>query len=509
MFHHRDPTCSYVPNTSLGHTQTIHATLALRRPHTSTPTLLIPFGSAPYTPPICGGDPFDDFQSNAWVDGPSYPPNLAGLGISYVKDTAATSLDVKLPNTDRLFAPDDSSTRIQVDGEVDLFFSLADAIGAKIPPFDLSSAPRVQYTGSSSPATHLTTHYSVDSIHSLGVGSTFDYMEISLEDDMGPLTMNAIGLIPDVNMYDLSLSMNPLDASVNPLDTIGTTPLHHAGNPLEEQEHVSLTSEEAPIQALDDNASTTILKIEECPSSGVIQDIMSILIPPAPEFSFPPWSPPKPPALRKGKRPKPTRTEFQLSSSPPLVKSEGAQFLDGGHHSLAAPYNPENLNLPACASDLAHSSPILNAHLGVELSELTLRAERFRTRNPGRDIDRAWLSHFAGKLSERGELLSDFRCYVIGCDQRNKRRDHILVHVGAHIGQRPFACSVCPLRFLRKNECKRHEASHTGYRPYSCDICSQTFVRQDLVKRHVRRTHESKDDNHPVPKRPRKKTRVQ
>ncbi|KIJ19972.1 hypothetical protein PAXINDRAFT_107581, partial [Paxillus involutus ATCC 200175] len=105
--------------------------------------------------------------------------------------------------------------------------------------------------------------------------------------------------------------------------------------------------------------------------------------------------------------------------------------------------------------------------------------------------------------------LSDFRCYVIGCDQRNKRRDHILVHVGAHIGQRPFACSLCPLRFLRKNECKRHEASHTGYRPYSCDICGQTFVRQDLVKRHVRRTHESRDDNHPVPKRPRKKTRVQ
>ncbi|KIK92478.1 hypothetical protein PAXRUDRAFT_68346, partial [Paxillus rubicundulus Ve08.2h10] len=61
--------------------------------------------------------------------------------------------------------------------------------------------------------------------------------------------------------------------------------------------------------------------------------------------------------------------------------------------------------------------------------------------------------------------------------------------------------------FLRKNECKRHEASHTGYRPYSCDICGQTFVRQDLVKRHVRRTHESRDDNHPVPKRPKKKTR--
>ncbi|KAF9246997.1 hypothetical protein BU15DRAFT_39373, partial [Melanogaster broomeanus] len=159
--------------------------------------------------------------------------------------------------------------------------------------------------------------------------------------------------------------------------------------------------------------------------------------------------------------------------------------------------------------DLAHSSPILNAHLGIELNELASRAERFRTRNPGRVIDREWLSHFAGKLSGRGELLGDFRCYIIDCDQRNKRRDHMLVHVGSHIGERPFACSVCSLRFFRKNEWKRHEASHTGYRPYSCDICGQTFVRKDLVNRHVKRTHELKDENHPVQKRSNKKNRVQ
>ncbi|KIK92477.1 hypothetical protein PAXRUDRAFT_829926 [Paxillus rubicundulus Ve08.2h10] len=444
MLHHRDPTCSYVPNTSPAHTQTIHATLALRKPRTSTPTLLIPFLSAPYVPRVCGGDSFDDFQSNAWVDGSSYPLTLAGLGISYGKDTAATSLDVKLRIGDQTFAPDESATPIQVDGEVDLISSLANAIDVKTPLPDLYSVPSARYMDYSS---------SVDSIHSLGVGTSFDYMEISLEDDMGPLAMNTIGLIPDVNMYDISLSMDPLDASVNPLDTISATSLHHSENPLEE--YVSLTSEEAPTQALADNASTNHLKIEESPSSGIIQDIMSILIPPVPEFSLLPWSSPKLLTPPKGKRSKPTRTEFQLSSSPPLVKSEGPQFLHGDHYTFAVPYNLESQNPPACASDLAHSSPILNAHLGIELSELTFRAERFRTRNPGCDIDRAWLSHFAGKLSERGELLSDFRCYVIGCDQRNKRRDHILVHVGAHIGQRPFACSVwfVELDFILHNMC--------------------------------------------------------
>ncbi|KAF9221915.1 hypothetical protein BS17DRAFT_784166 [Gyrodon lividus] len=487
------------------HTQTTHVTLALRNLHTSTPTLFSPRRNAHNTPRTRRGDSFDDFQSNAWLNGPSHRPPLAGLGISCLKDTAAIPSDIKLRVHDRLLALEDSATPMQVDGEEYLISSLAKAIGVEAPLPDLSSAPNVPIAGPFSSVIHPTTHFSVASIHSLGVDTSFDYMELSLEDDMGPLPLDTIGVIPDVNMYSKSLSMDSSGASVNPLDTISTTSLHHAGNPPQEQ--VSLICEEASIQTLDDKASTDLLKTKECTSSGVIQDIMSILIPPAPEFSFPPSSPPKSHSLQKGNRSWPTRTGFQLSSFPPLAKSEQVQFPDGDFHPLPFPYNLEGTSLPPCASDLAHSSPILNAHLGIELSELTFRAERFRIRNPGRVIDRGWLSHFAGKLSERGELLGDFRCYVIGCDQRNKRRDHILVHVGAHIGQRPFACSVCPLRFLRKNECKRHEASHTGHRPYNCDICGQTFVRQDLVKRHVKRTHEL-DENQPVPKRLRK-TRVQ
>ncbi|KAH9482405.1 Transcriptional regulator CRZ1 [Psilocybe cubensis] len=150
-------------------------------------------------------------------------------------------------------------------------------------------------------------------------------------------------------------------------------------------------------------------------------------------------------------------------------------------------YNHVPLNL---------GTPVFDAHRGIDIEDLKAKAERYRLRNQGRDYDKRWLISFAGKLSEKGELVEEFRCYVSGCKQSNKRRDHILIHVGAHLDQRPFKCmhwqDISSSRFLRKNECKRHELSHTGIRPFSCHLCpspATTFVRQDLLKRHMKRTH--------------------
>ena len=85
-------------------------------------------------------------------------------------------------------------------------------------------------------------------------------------------------------------------------------------------------------------------------------------------------------------------------------------------------------------------SPILNAHAGITLEELRRRANDYRARHEGADLDKSFLQCFAGRLSARGEMLDEYRCYVSGCEQRNKRRDHILVHVGAHVEHRPWMC---------------------------------------------------------------------
>ncbi|KAH9853587.1 hypothetical protein C2E23DRAFT_728140 [Lenzites betulinus] len=154
---------------------------------------------------------------------------------------------------------------------------------------------------------------------------------------------------------------------------------------------------------------------------------------------------------------------------------------------------PIGFSAPAKPLSLPPASPVLNAHTGIELEELRQRAAETRMRHPNAELDKSFLQCFAGRLSERGELLDEYRCYVIGCGQRNKRRDHILVHVGSHVEHRPWQCQSCGMRFLRKNECKRHESSHEGRKPFSCQICApyqeRNFVRQDLLKRHMRVTH--------------------
>lgn len=353
------------------------ATLALRHPHLSIPTLLSPLTS----------DPLDDFQSNAWVN------RLSGLGITCLRDGQP------LP-------PEDSVLHMQVDGDAPL---PAETRRVDTPDY----FETVLYSGLDPQEIHRISQYTPNVVQ-----HPTSHLELGLDSDIDPAASDIIGLIPDVNMYDKLRRPDPPYPSVNPLDTIRDTSHDDVG--ISYGEPTSLTPKDYYNDGFLFRADS---RAEPSPSPRVIRDIMSILVQP-PEFSFPPWSPANSPSAQS-----------YSPRSPLSIKLEPTNVLDGGHHALPAPCNLEYPNT-------THSSPVLNAHLGIELNELVSKAERFRTKYPERDIDRAWLSHFAGKLSDRGELLNDFRCYVIGCDQRNKRRDHILVHVGAHIGQRPFACSV-------------------------------------------------------------------
>lgn len=401
MKHHRSPTHSYPQNMS------IHATLALRYPHPSIPTLLSPLRSIANTPLTGSGDILDDFQSNAWVNSPSYRPPLAGLGITYLRDG-------------RLSAPEDSALQMQIDGDEGLPSAPAEIRGSEIPPYDF----RPPTSGFGSEKNHRMAHFATNFVPSL-CGESTSFLELGLDSDVDPTASDVIGLIPDVNMYDKLRRLDLPHPGVNPLDTIRRTSLHDVGIP--HGEPALLTPKDHPTDSI---LSATDSRAEQSLSPRVIQDIMSILVQPAPELSLLPWSCTDSPSAQSF-----SPSQLPASRSSVSIKLEQTNVPDSERHALPALCNLEY-------SNIAHSSPILNAHLGIELDELISRAERFRTKFPERDIDRSWLSHFAGKLSDRGELLDDFRCYVIGCDQRNKRRDHILVHVGAHIGQRPFACSV-------------------------------------------------------------------
>lgn len=85
-------------------------------------------------------------------------------------------------------------------------------------------------------------------------------------------------------------------------------------------------------------------------------------------------------------------------------------------------------------------TPAFNIHEGISECDLQRRANRYRRRYPGRSLDRHWLLKYAGKLNKDGKAMEDYRCYISGCTQVNKRRDHIMVHICSHVNERPFAC---------------------------------------------------------------------
>lgn len=89
---------------------------------------------------------------------------------------------------------------------------------------------------------------------------------------------------------------------------------------------------------------------------------------------------------------------------------------------------------------IQRSSPPLKAYQGVSVEDLQVHVDKFRQLNPGCELDKTFFEMFAGRFSVNGDPISEFRCYVSGCNQSNKRRDHILVHVGAHVQHRPYQC---------------------------------------------------------------------
>lgn len=501
------------------------ATLALRLNQMTTPTLFSP-SSTRYVDHEDSNELSSlspDFQSNGFLKSPSRCL-LAGLGIHYQLDSsnlmqiAERHYPYDEVQSASCIRADDINTSQNHSNPLCAAFQLTDHTAESLSCLNKSqsslaflsdtSLPDLGYSSSSSSASLGSTRSVSDNEE--GQASREFSLTCHLADDVLSCSPSNIGLIPDVNMYNLALFTKSPSVGVNPSAIMGR---------LSASPHLTprnVTFRCSPLYIHDPVPSTLGAMREltpcppsqDCPSPRLINDIVTILSTSATQET----DQPGPMSVIYNERLSFEQCAPQKRArASPIIKMEALP--DASIFRVFSPKQEERYILSSCDNlplhpshnvfsprqtrvepDHAiyndpHPSPILNAHMGIELSELAFRAERYRLRHSAQEIDRGWLMHFAGKLSDRGELIEEFRCYVVGCGQRNKRRDHIIVHVGAHVDQRPFGCSMCPQRFLRKNECKRHEASHTGVRPYHCEVCGQTFVRQDLLKRHTKRTH--------------------
>lgn len=60
------------------------------------------------------------------------------------------------------------------------------------------------------------------------------------------------------------------------------------------------------------------------------------------------------------------------------------------------------------------------------------------------------------------------------------------VHMRTHTNDRPFACSLCDLKFYTNGKLRCHyDSVHVGERKFSCEICGKSFVLKKNLKAHI------------------------
>uniref|UniRef100_H3CLQ7 C2H2-type domain-containing protein n=1 Tax=Tetraodon nigroviridis TaxID=99883 RepID=H3CLQ7_TETNG len=82
------------------------------------------------------------------------------------------------------------------------------------------------------------------------------------------------------------------------------------------------------------------------------------------------------------------------------------------------------------------------------------------------------------------KCVKPFACTM--CDMRFSQRYHLARHSLTHTGEKPFACDMCDMRFIQRYHLERHKRVHSGEKPYQCERCQQNFSRTDRLLRHRR-----------------------
>lgn len=78
------------------------------------------------------------------------------------------------------------------------------------------------------------------------------------------------------------------------------------------------------------------------------------------------------------------------------------------------------------------------------------------------------------------------------CSEEFDNRNDLIKHSQAH--DKPYLCTLCGQRFLRKDYLRVHMRRHTGFKPYKCRFCSKAFPRgTDLT---IHEKYHTNEKNH-------------
>lgn len=418
-------------------------------------------------------EPESDFQSNVWhhslLAAPANWSNdlrlsvpqrrLAGLGITF--DSSEPLLNTNQRSTAEISVCDQLASSEATEGEPDPWIEDASCAYSECP-----SADFVAHSASAQPADYfiysptdeflmlvdssplLDRAMDVDSPVGMATHGFSNMPDVSSAFD-SPGTEH-VGIIPDVNYRTMAVQLSPV-ACVNPADITGPGP--GIIQPKNEEADLMMAIEQATTHYPDSPSLDSMCKAE-FPAEAV-SAIVSVLAASTQDLTAAPRTRTTPPAIPIVRHRQYITHELVSVQLPAFAsRSKGGPITALPPAAMSATRVQRSplatvqlpMELPPAMIQTQQMmqtkqlSPVLNAHEGVPLEDLRRRVEAFRTLNPGFDLDKTFLQAYAGRLSERGELIPDFRCYVKGCSQSNKRRDHILVHVGSHVEHRPFKC---------------------------------------------------------------------
>lgn len=130
------------------------------------------------------------------------------------------------------------------------------------------------------------------------------------------------------------------------------------------------------------------------------------------------------------------------------------------------PYSADNVKRHIKTSDVSrfvndgqiNDVVLVNSHMSVSIADVAMKTAFFRSEHPGQNLTDEHLFNFAGRLSETGEQITGYRCYIVDCFKTTKRKDHMADHIRTHLGEKPFRCTIwyvqISLKLLRVLQCQ-------------------------------------------------------
>ncbi|XP_017064414.1 zinc finger protein 239 [Drosophila eugracilis] len=121
-----------------------------------------------------------------------------------------------------------------------------------------------------------------------------------------------------------------------------------------------------------------------------------------------------------------------------------------------------------------------------QISFHSIHARRVHTKLRHSAVTDPDTDHPLEEQEQRETIALSFTCPV--CSRVLTDHCYLSIHLKRHYNQRDFACPQphCSKRFFSASELKHHQIAHSQLRPFACPLCPARFLRKSNHKQHLK-----------------------